>query len=188
MKQGKCIIFSAPSGAGKTTLVKHLLGKHDFLAFSISATSRECRKGETHGVDYLFLSQDEFELKIKQSEFIEWEEVYAGTYYGTLKSEIERIWAEGKTVLFDVDIEGALSLKRYFGEQALSIFVKPPSVDALRDRLIGRGTETTEKMQMRLDKAIFEIQRESDFEKIILNKDLDVAKAEAEKLVAEFLN
>ncbi len=187
MQQGKAIIFSAPSGAGKTTIVKHLLQQNLGLAFSVSATSRECRFNETDGKDYYFLSADDFEQKIANNEFIEWEEVYSGTKYGTLKTEIERIWASGKHVIFDVDVVGGLNLKRYFGDKALGIFVLPPSVKALRERLIGRGTENDASLMKRVDKAEKELMRAHEFEVIILNDVLENALAEAERIVADFL-
>ncbi len=187
MNSGKAIIFSAPSGAGKTTIVKHLLQCDFNLMFSISATSRECRFNEEDKKDYYFLAPEAFEQKISNNEFIEWEEVYSGTKYGTLKEEIERIWASGKHVIFDVDVTGGLNLKKHFGDKALAIFVKPPSVEALRERLIGRGTETDVTLMKRVDKAEQEIQRAHEFEKIILNDKLEKALAEAEGLVSEFL-
>lgn len=187
MQQGKAIIFSAPSGAGKTTIVKHLLRLEMGLMFSVSATSRECRYNEVHERDYYFLHPEEFEQKINNQEFIEWEEVYSGTKYGTLKSEIERIWAQGKHVIFDVDVVGGLNLKSYFGEQALAIFVVPPSVKALRERLIGRGTETDETLMKRVDKAEKELMRAHEFEVMILNDNLEHALEESERIVADFL-
>lgn len=187
MKKGKAIIFSAPSGAGKTTIVKHLLGQDLGLMFSISATSRECRFNETHAKDYYFLKPEEFEKKIADSEFIEFEEVYSGTKYGTLKSEIERIWEQGKHVIFDVDVVGGLNLKKYFGDNALSIFVLPPSVRALRERLIGRGTETDATLLKRVDKAEKELMRAKEFEVIILNDNLENALSEAERIVGDYL-
>src|SRR5689334_12972843 len=155
---GKAIIFSAPSGSGKTTIVKHLLTNNPDLGFSISASTRDRRgRKETNGVDYYFLSPEEFKLKIDNDEFIEWEEVYAGNFYGTLKSEIERVWSEGKNVIFDVDVKGGIALKKYFGDKALSIFVKVPSLDALKQRLSGRATESEESLSRRLFKAKFEM-------------------------------
>lgn len=187
MSTKKAIIFSAPSGSGKTTLVKHLLSQDLPLAFSISATSRESRGDEVNGKDYYFLSQVGFDEKVKEGAFIEWEEVYKGTSYGTLKAEIERIWALGKAVIFDVDVVGGLNLKHYFGDDALAIFVKPPSVAALRARLESRGTETPEKIQVRVDKATTELKRDREFDHIILNDDLDKAKKEAVDTIQNFL-
>ena len=150
---GKCIIFSAPSGAGKTTIVRYLLEEFSELAFSISACSRDARPNETNGVDYYFLGVDGFQAKIAADEFVEWEEVYTNNFYGTLKSELTRIWSQGKTVIFDVDVIGGLNLKRYFGDNALAVFVMPPNYEALEDRLRYRSTETEERIQMRLAKA-----------------------------------
>lgn len=187
MNGNKAIIFSAPSGSGKTTLVKHLLSQNLPLVFSISATSRPARGDEQDGKDYYFLSQAKFDEKVKQDEFVEWEEVYKGTSYGTLKKEIARIWADGKAVIFDVDVVGGLNLKRYFGGYALAIFVKPPSIAALRERLESRGTESPEKIQMRVDKSKVELKRDREFDHIILNDNLEKAKAEAFNLVNNFL-
>lgn len=188
MKHNKAIIFSAPSGSGKTTLVKHLLSQKLPLAFSISATSRPARGDEEDAKDYYFLSQAKFDERAKKGDFIEWEEVYKGTSYGTLKTEIERIWDEGNAVIFDVDVVGGLNLKKYFGDKALAIFVKPPSVAALRARLEGRGTEGPEKIQMRVDKATIELARDKEFDHIILNDELEKAKLEAVETVQNFLN
>ena len=187
MHKGKAIIFSAPSGAGKTTIVKHLLTQDLGLVFSVSATSRQCRFNEKDGRDYYFLSPEEFENRIAANDFIEWEEVYSGTKYGTLKSEIQCIWASGKHVIFDVDVVGGLNLKRYFGDRALAIFVLPPSVKALRERLIGRGTETDESLMKRVDKAEKELMRAHEFEVIITNNVLEDALAEAERIVGDFV-
>ncbi|MEN8115716.1 MAG: guanylate kinase [Bacteroidota bacterium] len=185
--KGKLIIFSAPSGAGKTTIVKHLLEKDFDLKFSISATSRKARHTETHGRDYYFLSEKEFNQKVEGDEFLEWEEVYKGTCYGTLKSEVERIRNLGKNVIFDVDVVGGLNIKRYYGDEALSVFVKPPSVEELRNRLTNRSTETEEKIAMRIAKAEQELSFAPQFDVIITNDNLDVAFKEAEKLISEFL-
>lgn len=184
---GKAIIFSAPSGAGKTTLVKHIITKFPNLSFSVSACSRPRRKNERKGEDYHFLSESDFKSKIKNNEFIEWEEVYKGNFYGTLKSEIERIWSEGKDVIFDVDVVGGLNLKKYFNQNALAIFVKPPSIKTLGKRLNERGTETIESMAKRIEKAVSELSYADQFDALIVNDDLEEAKAEAEKLVGEFL-
>ena len=185
---GKAIIFSAPSGSGKTTLVKHLLSKNNDLSFSISACSRPRRENERKGKDYHFLSETDFKSKIENNEFIEWEEVYKGNYYGTLKSEIDRVWSEGKHVIFDVDVIGGLNLKEYFKENALAIFVQPPSIKILAKRLNTRGTETIESMAKRIEKAVTEMDFADQFDKIIVNDDLEKAKAEAEKAVDDFLN
>jgi guanylate kinase len=186
--EGKAIIFCAPSGAGKTTLVKHLLKQKLGLEFSVSATSRKARVGEKNGKDYYFISNEEFKKKIKEDAFIEWEEVYEGTIYGTFKAEIERIWKNGKHVIFDVDVEGGINLKKYFGEKALAIFVKPPSIEVLRQRLMGRGTEDPEMLEKRVSKAAQEIARGVHFECTLVNDDLEKAKLESEKLVHDFLS
>ncbi|MFM7770970.1 MAG: guanylate kinase [Bacteroidota bacterium] len=188
-KSGKAIIFSAPSGAGKTTLVHYLVGVERLnLSFSISATSREIRTGEKDGVDYYFLSADNFDAKIEANEFVEWEEVYSGSKYGTLVSEVERIWASGKHVIFDVDVVGGLRLKSIFQENALSVFVQPPSVDSLHQRLVARSTESDEKIKQRVAKAEKELAFARSFDKIVLNKDLELAKQNVLSVVEEFLN
>ncbi|NQX92387.1 MAG: guanylate kinase [Flavobacteriales bacterium] len=184
---GKCIIFSAPSGAGKTTIVRHLLEELPSLEFSISATSRAPRKIEREGKDYHYLSVAEFLEKVEQNAFIEWEEVYKDQYYGTLKSEIERIWEEGKHVIFDVDVDGGINLKRYFGEQALAVFVQPPSIEHLRKRLEGRSTETPESIERRIGKADYELGQAKHFDKVLVNDVLDVAKVDAMVMVKDFL-
>ena len=184
---GKLIIFSAPSGAGKTTLVHHLLSKKFGLEFSVSAATRKQRKGEVNEKDYYFLSVDEFKKRISEKEFVEWEEVYKDNFYGTLRSEVQRIWDKGSHVIFDVDVEGGLNLKHAFAEKALAIFVMPPSIDRLRERLETRDTETTESIARRLAKAPKEVEKSVNFDKIILNDDLDDAKKRAEGLVREFL-
>ncbi|UIR55731.1 guanylate kinase [Sphingobacterium sp. SRCM116780] len=186
---GKLIIFSAPSGAGKTTIVKHLLGKHgDKLEFSISASTREPRGEEVDGKDYYFISKESFLHKIAKKEFIEFEEVYSGTFYGTLRSEVERIWAQGKHVIFDIDVIGGLRLRSKFPDQALAIFVQPPSLEVLKERLRGRGTDSEEKLQERFAKAESELAYADKFDVILKNYDLDVAIEEAEKIVIVFLN
>ena len=185
--QGKLIIFSAPSGAGKTTIVHHLLTKFPELSFSISATTRELRGAETHENDYYFISKEEFLHKVARQEFVEFEEVYNGTFYGTLRSEIERIWNDGKHVIFDIDVEGGIRLKRKYEEDALAIFVQPPSLDVLKERLSGRGTDSPEKLQERFIKAEKELLYADKFDVILKNYDLDTACAEAEQLVGDFL-
>ena len=188
MQKGKLIIFSAPSGAGKTTIVKHLL-KQDFgLEFSISATSRAPRHTETNGEDYYFLTTEEFETKIKNDEFLEWEEVYAGTYYGTLKEEVERIRNNGNHVVFDVDVVGGLNIKEYYGDDALSVFVKPPSIEELRNRWVGRSTDSMEVIERRIAKAEYELSFEPKFDAVITSTIVPVTCAKAEKAVTEFLN
>ncbi len=187
MVKGKCIIFSAPSGAGKTTLVRHLLDQNLGLEFSISACTREKRGQEKNGVDYYFLSIDEFRNKIKSGAFIEWEEVYKDHFYGTLKSEIERIWKNDQTVIFDVDVIGGLNLKKYFGEAALSIFVMPPDMKTLENRLRNRGTDSEERIQNRLAKSKQELITADQFDRIILNDDLTRSKKEAFQLVKNFI-
>ncbi len=188
MSQGKAIIFSAPSGSGKTSLVRHLIEQIPELGFSISACTRDKRgRHEVHGKDYYFLSQEEFKQKIDEDAFVEWEEVYAGNFYGTLKEEIQRIWDSGKTVIFDVDVKGGIALKEYFGEQALAIFVKVPNLEILKERLKGRGTETEESLSRRIYKAEFESQFEPQFDVSVVNDDFDKASAEATYLVSEFI-
>ena len=187
-KQGKLIVFSAPSGSGKTTIVRHLLGIEDLnLEFSISATSREKRGEEVNEKDYYFLSAKEFKNKIKGEEFLEWEEVYRDNFYGTLKTEVERIWAKGKNVIFDIDVVGGLRIKKKFPDQTLAVFVKPPSVDELKIRLKKRSTESDDKINMRIAKASVELATAPQFDKIIKNYDLDTALKEAHDLVADFL-
>lgn len=188
MKQGKLIIFSAPSGAGKTTIVKHLLKKFPNLSFSISATTRELRGTEQHENDYYFITKEDFLHRVARQEFVEFEEVYSGTFYGTLRSEIERIWNEGKHVIFDIDVEGGLRLKRKYEEYALAIFVQPPSLEVLKERLGGRGTDSEEKLQERYIKAEKELKYADKFDVILKNYDLETACKEAEELVQNFLN
>lgn len=183
----KLLIFSAPSGAGKTTIVCHLLKKFPILEFSISATSRNPRQGEQNGKDYYFLSIDEFKAKIEQGEFVEWEEVYPGLFYGTLRSELERIWNKGNVVLFDVDVKGGLNLKAAFPESSLAVFVKPPSVEELRARLERRGTETPESIETRISKAREEMAYAERFDRILVNRQVETAFFEAEQLVSDFL-
>ena len=184
---GKAIIFSAPSGSGKTTIVKHLLRTNTDLGFSISASTRDKRgRTEQHGKDYYFLSPIEFKKKIDNDEFVEWEEVYEGNFYGTLKSEIQRIWDEGKNVIFDVDVKGGMALKKYFGEKALAIFVKVPSLEILEERLHDRGTETPESLSRRLFKAQFETTFQDHFDYVLVNEDLQTSLAEAQRLYDTF--
>jgi guanylate kinase len=184
---GKALIFSAPSGSGKTTIVKHLLKTNPDLGFSISASTRDKRgRTEAHGKDYYFLTPEEFKEKIDKDEFIEWEEVYEGNFYGTLKSEIERIWKEGKDVIFDVDVKGGLNLKKYFGDKALAVFVKVPSVEVLKERLRDRGTESDESLSRRLFKANFEMSFQDHFDVVLVNEALDRSLAEAQSLYEEF--
>ena len=188
-KQGKLIVFSAPSGSGKTTIVKHLLGIDDLnLEFSISATSRDKRGNEVDGKDYYFLSAKEFKNKIKNEDFLEWEEVYRDNFYGTLKTEVERIWALGKHVIFDIDVSGGLRIKRKFPEQTLAIFVKPPSIDELKIRLKKRKTESDEKISMRVAKASAELATAPLFDEIVVNDNLESAFKDAETLVKNFIN
>jgi guanylate kinase len=189
MNKGKLIVFSAPSGSGKTTIVRHLLGREDLnLEFSISAASREPRGEEMNGKDYYFISIEEFKKHIKSEDFIEWEEVYRDNFYGTLKSEVERIWALGKNVIFDIDVAGGLRIKNKFPEQTLAVFVKPPSIDELKIRLKKRSTESDDKINMRIAKASVELATAPQFDKIIKNYDLDVAKEDAYQLVKSFVN
>lgn len=187
-KGGKLIIFSAPSGSGKTTIVKHLLQYPELnLEFSISATTREARGEEKDGINYYFLSLDTFKQHIKNGDFVEWEEVYRDNFYGTLKSEVERIWAQGKNVIFDIDVAGGLRIKRKFPEQTLAVFVKPPSIDELKIRLKKRKTESEDKINMRIAKASVELATAPQFDTIIKNYDLETAKQEAYDLVAGFI-
>ncbi len=187
MVKGKCIIFSAPSGAGKTTLVNYLLSENLGLEFSISACTREKRGKEKDGIDYHFITVEDFKNKIDNNSFIEWGEVYEDHFYGTLKSEVERIWTLGKTVLFDVDVVGGLKLKKYFANSALALFIMPPDLPTLEKRLLERGTDTKEKIAQRMAKAKLEISSADQFDYIILNKDLDKSKEEVLKLVKKFI-
>nr|WP_299382504.1 guanylate kinase [Allomuricauda sp.] len=187
-KGGKLIIFSAPSGSGKTTIVKHLLKQPELnLAFSVSATSRPPRGSERDGVNYYFMSISDFKKHIKNGDFLEWEEVYRDNFYGTLKSEVERLWAEGKNVIFDIDVVGGLRIKKKFPEETLAVFVKPPSVDELKIRLKKRSTESDDKINMRVAKASVELATAPQFDKVIKNYDLDVALQEAHQMVAEYV-
>ncbi len=184
----KVIIFSAPSGSGKTTLVRLCLEQFPQLAFSVSCTTRAPRGAELHGVDYHFLSPAEFRTKIDARDFVEFEEVYADTFYGTLKSEVERIWNEDKVVIFDVDVLGGIALKKYFGDQALSVFIMPPSVAELELRLIARGTDDLETIKMRVAKATEEISHKDAFDVIIVNDQLASAQEQITKLLTSFIN
>ena len=185
---GKLIVFSAPSGSGKTTIVRHLLSKEDLnLEFSISAASREPRGEEVSGKDYYFMSTEEFKKHIKNEDFLEWEEVYRDNFYGTLKSEVERIWAKDKNVIFDIDVAGGLRIKHKFPEETLAVFVKPPSVDELKRRLKERSTESDDKINMRIAKASVELATAPQFDVIIKNYDLDIALEEAYQLVKNFI-
>ncbi|MFL5728645.1 MAG: guanylate kinase [Cytophagaceae bacterium] len=186
---GKLIIFSAPSGSGKTTIVKHLLDTNPNLGFSISACTRDKRgRNEEHGKDYYFLTPEEFKKRIDNNEFVEYEEVYQGAFYGTLKSEIERVWATGKHVIFDVDVKGGLNLKKYYGDKALAIFVKCPSMEVLEQRLRSRKTETEDSISTRLFKVKFEMSFENKFDVTLVNSDLDQALKDAKKLVDDFID
>lgn len=184
---GKMLILSAPSGSGKTTLVKHLLDTRSDLAFSISATTRHPRGNEKHGVDYYFLSVDEFEAHISNSDFVEYEEVYSGRYYGTLKSEVQRIHDSGKHVVFDIDVQGGKTLKQHFSSHSLAVFIKPPSVEELRNRLISRNTDSSEDIAIRIEKAKHELTMAPFFDVVLINDDLDESKLELEILVTNFL-
>lgn len=184
---GKLVIFSAPSGSGKTTIVRELLKRFSCFEFSISATSRRPRGEERDGVDYYFLSDEEFRMRVERDEFVEWEEVYSGTCYGTLRSEMERIWAKGNVILFDVDVMGGINLKRLFGDDACSVFIMPPSVEELERRLRGRGTDAEEVIRKRIDKAEFELSKASEFDFTVVNDDLEQAVDEAQAIITNFL-
>ena len=184
---GKLIIFTAPSGSGKTTLVKHLLKQDLNLSFSVSATTREKRAKETDGKDYYFISHHEFLQKRDDNEFLEYQEVYDGNYYGTLHTELERVWAMGKHIIFDIDVEGALNIKRAYGERVLTVFVRPPSIEVIEQRLRRRDTESRETLMQRLDKAVEELAYEPRFDVSVLNDDLDTAKVDAYDVVSKFL-
>lgn len=185
---GKIIFFTAPSGAGKTTLVKHLLATDKRLSFSISATTRSRRGDEVDGEDYYFLTQEEFEGQLRDGGFVEHEEVYEGLYYGTLKSEISRIWSKGKHVVLDIDVKGGLSIKKHYPEQSMGVFVQPKDLETLESRLEGRGTEDPEAVKRRLDRATYELSFSDKFDQILVNDDLAVAKKEAQQLVDDFLS
>lgn len=182
----KVIIFSAPSGAGKSTIVSHLLKKFPFLEFSVSATSRKPRGEEVNGKDYYFFTPDQFEAKINNGEFVEYEEVYAGSYYGTLRSEVQRIWDKGHIIVFDIDVKGGVNLKKLYSTNALAVFIQPPSIEELKQRLITRGTDTTEAIEKRVAKAEEELTYATKFDKILVNNQLEKALAEAELIVKNF--
>ena len=184
---GKLIIFSAPSGSGKTTIVRRLMEMLGGLEFSVSATSRAPRGVEQHGKDYYFLSAEEFDAKIAEDAFVEWEEVYAGTKYGTLRSEMERIWANGNTILFDVDVKGGVRLKSIIGESALSIIVMPPSIEELRNRLVGRATDSPEKIEQRIAKAGEDLGYAERFDRVVVNDNLEMAVEEVHRIVTGFI-
>lgn len=184
----KAILFSAPSGSGKTTIIKQLLSHFDCFEFSISATSRRPRAGEKDGVDYYFLSEEEFKKRAAAGQFLEWEEVYQGTCYGTLKSEIDRIWDNGHVIIFDVDVNGGKNIKKYFGNDALALFVMPPSVEVLEQRLRSRGTETEEAIIKRLGRSATELKESVHFDRTIINDDLNTAVEETRKVVEQYLN
>ena len=186
---GKLVIFTAPSGAGKTTLVRHLVSTMpDKLMFSVSATTRHKRQHEKNGIDYLFITKEEFKQRVINNDFLEWQEVYDGNYYGTLKSEIDRILQQGKNVIFDVDVEGATNIKKFYGNKALTIFVQPPSIEALRNRLIGRNSETNYTIEQRVKKAILELEYAPRFDHTLVNDRLELAKQQACQLVIDFLD
>ncbi len=188
MNKGKLLVFSAPSGSGKTTIVRHLLAQPDLnLEFSVSCTTRAPRGEEIDGKDYYFISLTAFKTHIKAEEFVEWEEVYRDNFYGTLKSEVERIWAQGKNVIFDIDVAGGLRIKSKFQSETLAVFIKPPSIDELKIRLKKRSTESEDKINMRIAKASVELATAPQFDKVIKNYDLEVAKAEAYELVKKFI-
>jgi len=187
MSQEKIIIITAPSGAGKTSITRYLLGKYDCLAFSVSAATRSPRAHEKDGVDYYFLALEDFKQKIQQNEFVEWEMVYEGKYYGTLKKELRRIWDEGKTPLLDIEVKGAIHIQEQYPDSTLSLFIEPPSVDELRRRLQGRGTETPESLMARVNKASYEISFKHHFDQIIVNSELAKACQEADEAVKTFL-
>lgn len=187
MDNRKAVIFSAPSGSGKSTIVSHILKLHPELKFSVSAASRAPRGDEKNGVAYWFISADEFRKRIADNEFVEYEEVYPGSFYGTLKSEVERIWDNGDAIIFDVDVKGGVNLKKYFGDRALSVFIQAPSVEVLRQRLVSRATDSPEAIERRVAKAAEEMTYADKFDHIIVNDDLQKAYADAEKLVDDFM-
>lgn len=188
--RGKSLIFSAPSGSGKSTIVQWLTQEHPELnlSFSISATSRPPRGTEQHGVEYFFLTPEEFKAKIDADEFLEYEEVYENRYYGTLKSQVDEQLEQGKNVIFDIDIKGGVNVKNFYGDNALSLFIQPPGIEELRRRLVGRATDTVEQIEIRLAKAEYEMSFASKFDRIIINDDLEMAKAETLRVITEYLN
>jgi len=188
MEQGKLILFAAPSGSGKTSIVKYLLSQNLPLRFSVSATTRPKRPNEKEGVDYFFLTKKEFQKKIDAGAFLEWEEVYSGTYYGTLKPDVDKLLEKGENVIFDVDVLGALNIKKIYGNQALALFVKAPSVEELVERLKNRGTENEESLKRRIEKANFELSFEKDFDITIINIHLEEAQNEAKQIIMNFIN
>ena len=187
MQAQKIIIITAPSGAGKTSITRFLLDKYPLLAFSVSAATRSPRGAEQHGIDYYFISVEDFKQKIQQGAFVEWEMVYEGKYYGTLKSELERIWSEGKTPLLDIDVQGAIHVQQQFPDTSLSIFIQPPSIEILRHRLESRGTESADSVQTRINKAGYELSFSHAFNAVVVNQYLDKACAEAEALLKDFM-
>ncbi len=188
MNNRKAILFSAPSGSGKTTIIREILKRFDCFEFSISATSRPARQGEKDGVDYYFLTPEEFERRVSEGLFLEWEEVYAGTRYGTLKSEIDRIWDNGHVIIFDVDVNGGMNIKKYFGSEALALFVMPPSIEVLEMRLRNRGTETEEAITKRLARSAAELKMSDRFDVTILNDDLNHAVDETQRVINNYLS
>jgi guanylate kinase len=188
MNNKKVIIFSAPSGAGKSTVVTHLMKRYPVLGFSVSATSRAPRGAEINGKEYYFFTTEEFKKKIDNKEFVEYEEVYKGSYYGTLKSEIDRLWNNGKIIVFDIDVVGGVNLKNLFGESALSVFIKPPSMEVLRERLTARGTEDPESVEKRVKKAQYELTFEDKFDEVLINDNLDKCLKEAERITEKFIS
>jgi guanylate kinase len=183
----KLLLFAAPSGAGKTTIVHHLLDKYDELSFSVSATTRGRRPHEIEGKDYYFLSSDRFQALIRQNAFLEWEEVYEGLFYGTLRSELQRLWSAGKYIVFDIDVKGALNIKQAYPEETTAIFVKPPSLEALSDRLRRRGTEDDSNLEKRMDRAAAELAYEPQFDRVLINDELQKALADAEAIIENVL-
>ena len=188
MNNRKAILFSAPSGSGKTTIIREILKRFDCFEFSISATSRPARQGEQNGVDYYFLTPEEFDKRVAEGQFLEWEEVYAGTRYGTLKSEIDRIWDNGHVIIFDVDVNGGMNIKKYFGSEALALFVMPPSIEVLEMRLRTRGTETEEAISKRLARSVAELKMADKFDVTILNDDLNRAVDETQRVINNYLS
>ncbi len=185
---GKMIIMTAPSGAGKTTIVRHLLKTFEELVFSVSATTRPPRKGEIDGKDYYFLSEKKFKKKIEKEKFVEWEEVYPGKYYGTLKKEVKRLWKDGKHIVFDIEVKGATNLKNFYGDKALAVFIKPPSMKELMSRLETRATENNTTIKVRMARAKLEMTYENNFDEILVNDDLEITLKEAEQMITAFIN